>query len=141
MACPNQVGVKNLTLAFRDCENGLPGGVGDIRPRTHVMSPDELPKYITTNFTLEGLSAGRVKRTYKNASVELMVVRDLRIPLQYYQGRAAITIQVEHVNGIVITGLDGFVTGVEASDGNDVSMTIEFERLEELLASGALAVT
>lgn len=139
MACANQVGVKNLAITFRDCDGGLIGGVGDIRSRVHELAQDELPKYMMVNYTLEGLSGGRVKRTYKNARIEIMVVRDLSIPLAYYQGRASIDIQVEHVNGIVVTGIDGSVVEVETSDGNDVTMNIEFKRVEELLPSGALA--
>lgn len=139
MACPKVVGVKNLTFSFTDCDAGTDGGTGNIRARTHSMAKDELPMYVVTNFTLEGLSAGRVKRTYQNAKLEAKVVRDERIPLSYYQGRASISFQCEHVNGIVYTGNDGFVTGVESSDSNEISLTIEYERIEELLPSGALA--
>jgi hypothetical protein len=134
--CPEIVGVRNISLSFTDCDGG--DGAVSIRARTHTMSKDELPMYNMATYTLEGLSRGRAKRTYTNATIELPIVRDLAIPLIYYQGRAAISVQIEHINGVVVAASNGIVTGVEASDGNDVRMNLEFAKIEELLPSGAL---
>lgn len=137
-SCQNLVGVRNLVLGFVDCSSNVVGSAGTIKSRTHAMAKDELPMYMMVNYTNEGTSNGRVKRTYENCKVEIKVSRDISIPLQYYQGRASIDYQCEHLSGAVVTGLSGFVTGVETSDGDEVSMTIEFIRLEELLPSGAI---
>jgi hypothetical protein len=136
MSCPNQVGVKNLTLGFTDCD-GDSGGIGNVAPLAHVMSLDELPMYQVVPYKLEGLSGGRVKRTYENSKIELSVVRNLAVPLAYYQGRASIDYQCEHINGSVMTGVGGFVTGQDTSDGNDVKLTIEFATIVEVLPPGA----
>ena len=137
MSCPNQVGVKNLTLNFIDCDNGASGGIGNVGPISHTMSQDTLPSYDSVPYTLESLSGGRVKRTYKNCSVKVDVVRNLAIPLAYYQGRASVDYQCEHINGSTFTGVGGFVTEPEDSDGNEVSMTLVYKELVEVLAPGA----
>lgn len=138
--CQNQVGVLNLTLGFVNCGgNGVATGTGDIAPRTHQMAKDQLPMYIVVPFTLTGTTNGRVKRSYDNAKIKVDVSRDLSIPLAYYQGAAAIDYQCEHLSGAVVTGSSGFVTGVTESDGDTVTMNLEFATLDELLPEGALA--
>lgn len=137
--CQNQVGVLNLTLAFTNCGGLGSTGAGNIAPRTHQMAKDQLPMYIVVPFTLTGTTNGRVKRSYDNAKIKVDVSRDLSIPLAYYQGAAAIDYQCEHISGVVVTGSAGYCTGVTESDGDTVTMNLEFSVLEELLPAGALA--
>jgi len=137
MVCMNQLGVKNLTIAFTDCDAPSPGGIGDVKATAHIMNQDALPEYEATPYKLEGLSGGRVKRTFKNCTVKLDIMRNQAIPLAYYQGRAGLDIQVEHINGSVFTATGGAVTDFEASDSNSVSFTAEFGQLTEILPPGA----
>lgn len=137
--CQNQVGVLNLTLGFTNCGGTGVANGGNIAPRTHQMAKDQLPMYITVPFTLTGTTNGRVKRSYDNAKIKVDVSRDLSIPLSYYQGAAAIDYQCEHISGVVVTGSSGFCTGVTESDGDTVTMNLEFATIEELLPAGALA--
>ncbi len=137
MGCLNQVGVKNLLLGFADCDNGSSGGIGNVAGVTHSMAQDELPMYDSVPYTLEALSGGRVKRTYKNCSIKVNVVRNKAIPLQYYQGRASVDYQCEHIDGSVFTGAAGSVVEADDSDSNEVSMTISFASIVEVLAPGA----
>ena len=137
MACPNQIGVKNLTIAFTDCDAPSPGGIGDVKATAHIMDKDALPEYQATPYKLEGLSGGRVKRSYQNASIKLKLIRNLAVPLAYYQGRAGLDVQIEHINGSVMTGTGGFVTDPQASDGNSVEFTADFQSLTEILPPGA----
>lgn len=137
MACLTQVGVRNLTIAFTDCDAPSPGGIGDIKATAHIMNQDALPMIEATPYNLEGLSGGRVKRTFKNATIQLDIMRNPAIPLAYYQGRAGLDIQIEYINGSVITGTNGGVTGPEASDTASVSFTTEFTQLTEITPPGA----
>ena len=98
------------------------------------MAVDALPEIDSVPYKLQGLSAGRVKRTMKNATIKLNVVRSLAVPLSYYQGRASMDVQIEYLNGSVITGLAGAVTDPQPTDGNDVAFTVEFKILTEILA-------
>jgi hypothetical protein len=137
MACANQVGVKNLTLAFTDCRSGDAGGIGNVKATSHIMAQDALPELDSVPYKLTGLSAGRVKLTYKNASIKLNIVRNLAVPLSYYQGRASMDVQIEFLNGGVMTGIAGAVTEPQASDGNEVNFTVEFDSLSEILSPSA----
>lgn len=137
--CQNQVGVLNLTLAFTNCDASASSGGANVAPRTHFMAKDQLPMYLVPAYTLVGTTQGRAKRQYANAKIKVDVSRDLAIPLGYYQGMAAIDYQCEHLSGAVITGTSGYVIGAAESDGDTVTMNIEFAVLEELLPAGALA--
>lgn len=137
--CQNQVGVRNLTLGFTNCDQSQGTGAGSIAPRTHVMAKDQLPSYMVLGYKLVGTTNGRAKRQYQNATLKVDVSRDLTIPLAYYQGGAAIDYQCEHLSGAVITGTSGYVVGAADSDGDTVTMNIEFAILEELLPAGSLA--
>lgn len=137
--CQNQVGVLNLTLGFTNCDANASSGGANIAPRTHLMAKDQLPMYLVPNYTLVGTTNGRAKRQYANAKIKVDVSRDLSIPLGYYQGQAAIDYQCEHLSGAVITGASGYVIGATESDGDTVTLNIEFAVLEELLPAGSLA--
>lgn len=139
MSCPNQIGVKNVLIAFTDCDNGTAGGIGNVAAIAHDMAQDSLPEYDFTGYKLEGVSGGRVKRTYENAKIKLKIIRNLGIPLAYYQGRASMDVQIEHINGSTVTGLSGFVTDKQESDGNEVELTLEFKpsNMTEVLPPGS----
>lgn len=137
--CQNQVGVLNLTLGFTNCTNTTDSGGANIAARTHYMAKDQLPSYLVPNFTLQGTTNGRAKRMYQNSKIKIDVTRDLAIPLSYYQGQAAIDYQCEHLSGAVVTGKSGYVVGAAESDGDTVTMNIEFASIEELLPAGSLA--
>ncbi len=137
--CQNQIGVLNLLLAFTNCDANSGSGGANIAPRTHYMAKDQLPMYLTVPYTLVGTTQGRAKRQYANAKIKVDVSRDLSIPLSYYQGQAAIDYQCEHLSGVVVTGTNGLVVGATESDGDTVTMNIEFALLEELLPAGSLA--
>lgn len=138
-ACQNQVGVLNLTLAFTNCDANAGSGGANIAPRTHYMAKDQLPMYLVPAYTLVGTTQGRAKRQYANAKIKVDISRDLAIPLGYYQGMAAIDYQCEHLSGAVVTGTGGFVINAAESDGDQVTMNIEYALLEELLPAGSLA--
>jgi len=133
MSCDNIVGVKNILLTFRDCNTDQTFG-----PYSHELSTEELPTWKLCPYTNEALAGGYVRRTSTNAGVTLNVIRDRRIPLSFYQGCAAIDIQVEYENGLVYTGKGGTVTGDEQSDAHGVPMTLTYRTLDELLPEGAL---
>lgn len=133
MACDNQVGVKNILLTFRDCETDEVLG-----PYSHELSSEDLPTIRTCNYNNEPLQGGYVKRQVGNPEIELKVVRDLRIPLSYYQGCSSVNVQIEYFNGLVYSGANGTGTGDEKSDTHEVTMTISFRVLDELLPVGAL---
>jgi hypothetical protein len=137
--CQNQVGVLNLTLAFTNCDANAGSGGANIAPRTHFMAKDQLPMYLVPPYTLVGTTQGRAKRQYANAKIKIDVSRDLSIPLGYYQGMAAVDYQCEHLSGAVVTGSSGYVIGAAESDGDTVTLNLEFAKLEELLPAGSLA--
>lgn len=103
------------------------------------MAKDQLPSYLVTEYTLVGTVGGRVKRQYQNAKIKVDVQRDLSIPLAYYQGAAAIDYQCEHLSGAVITAASGYVVGAAESDGDTVTLNMEFAFINELLPAGSLA--
>lgn len=128
MGCENLVGVKNISISFTNCETEEV-----IRSISHKLATDALPSWRTCAFSNEMMPNGYTKRSSDSAGVELNIVRDLRIPLSYYQGCATLDIQVEYENGIVMTGLQGGVLGNEKSDTHEVSMDVAFRTLDELL--------
>jgi hypothetical protein len=132
--CDSIVGVKNILMTFHDCSNGQKYG-----PYSHKLATDELPTWKTCVWTNEAMTQGYTRRTASNAGVEINVIRDLRIPLSYYQGCAGIDLQVEMENGLVYTGKSGGVLGDDKSDGHEVAMELTFRQLDELLPVGQVA--
>jgi hypothetical protein len=133
MACDNQVGVKNILITFTDCATGQV-----FSKISHELSSEDLPTIRACGYTNEALPGGYTKRNLSNAQIELKVIRDLRVPLPYYQGCAGIDIQVEYLNGLVYTGFNGTTTGDESSDTHEVTMTVAYKLLDELLPAGTL---
>lgn len=133
MSCDNLVGVKNILLTFTNCDTGQTFG-----PYAHELATEDLPQWKLCPFTNEALSHGYVRRQSANAQVIMNVIRDLRLPLAYYQGCAAVDVQVEYDNGLVYTGKSGTATGDEQSDTHMCNMTLIYKTLDELLPVGAL---
>ncbi|UPT53291.1 virion-associated protein [Synechococcus phage Ssp-JY38] len=136
MPCDNQVGVKNIMLTFRDCDTDEVYG-----PISHELSSDTQPQYRTCGYENEPLPGGYVRRSVSNEQIELTIVRNLGIPLSLYQGCASIDIQIEHFNGLVYSAVDGTGTGAETSDGHEVTMTLIYREIDELLPAGTLDTT
>lgn len=132
--CGNQVGVRNILITFTDCDSGATYG-----PLAHELAGDAQPAYRLCEYSNEPLPGGFVRRTKGNNQIELVIIRDLRIPLALYQGCAAIDVTVEHFNGMVVTGNSGTGTGDSASDGHEVTLTATFREIDELLPAGVLA--
>jgi hypothetical protein len=135
MACENIVGVKNILITFHDCNTEETFG-----PISHELATDELPTWKTCPYNNEALPGGYTRRVSANAGANINVIRDPRIPLSYYQGCAAVDIQVEYDNGIVYTGRGGSVVGDDQSDSHAVTMDMSFRVLDELLPAGQLQV-
>lgn len=133
MACENIVGIKNILLTFKDCDTGA-----IIGPYSHELSTDELPTWKLCPYTNETMTGGYTRRTYANSMVTINVIRDLRIPLAWYQGCAAVDIQAEYENGLVYTAKGGTHTGDDQSDTHAVTMTLSYRQIDELLPEGAL---
>jgi hypothetical protein len=136
MTCENQVGVKNILLSFRDCDTDALYG-----PISHELSSDTLPTWRLCGYNNEALPHGYVKRVPTNPEVEIAIIRDLRIPLSMYQGCSDVALQVEYYNGLVYTAAKGTGTGDEKSDTHEVTMTISFKEIDELLPAGTLEPT
>lgn len=134
MACEGIVGVKNVLITFFDCSTQQKVG-----PYSHKLATDELPTWKASTWVNEAMTQGYTRRTASNAGANISVIRDLRIPLRYYQGDAAIDIQVEYENGLVYTGRNGGVVGDDQSDSHEVAMELTFRTLDELLPAGAVA--
>ncbi len=128
MPCDNLVGVKNILITFRDCDTDEVIG-----PLSHELSTEELPMVKTCDIVNETMTNGFIRRTSANASIMMNVIRDLGIPLAWYQGCAALDIQIEYLNGLVYTGLGGSAIGDERSDTHDVTIEASFETLDEML--------
>ena len=131
--CTKIVGVKNIMMTFRNCETQQ-----IIGPVSHQLAREELPKWRLFEFKQEKLPGGYVRRHHISPECEIVLIRNLGIPLKDYQGRSAIKVQVEYENGLVYTGESGGVQGEDMSDTHEVSMKIAFHDLEELLPPGAL---
>lgn len=134
MACEGIVGVKNILITFFDCSTQQ-----KIGPYSHKLSTDEMPTWRASVWSNEALTQGYTRRSAANAGANMSVIRDLRIPLRYYQGDAAVDVQVEYENGLVYTGRNGGVTGDDQSDSHEVTMELTFRTLDELLPVGAVA--
>lgn len=132
--CDQIVGVKNILLKFTNCETGEVIG-----PIAHELSKEDLPKWRTHAYKSEMLPGGYVKKHHISAACEMDLRRDLRVPLQDYQGRSAIEFQVEYENGLVYTGASGGIEGDEKSDTHEVMLRMSCKVIEELLPPGALA--
>jgi hypothetical protein len=133
MACDNQVGVKNILLTFTDCDTDQKYG-----PISHELASDTLPTLRLCPYNNEALPGGYVKKIKGNSQIEVNVVRDLRIPLALYQGCAAVDIQLEYYNGLVYSAVGGGATGDESSDTHEVTLTVSFKEIDELLPAGTL---
>jgi len=136
MTCENQVGVKNILISFRDCDTDAVYG-----PISHELATDTLPTWRLCAYNNEALPHGYVKRAPTNPEVEINVIRDLRIPLSMYQGCSDVNLQVEYYNGLVYSAAKGTGTGDEKSDTHEVSMTIVFKEIDEMLPAGTLEPT
>jgi hypothetical protein len=136
MTCENQVGVKNILMTFLDCDTGAIYG-----PIAHKLSSEDLPTWRLCAFNNSPLPQGYVKRSPTNPEVEIKVIRDLRIPLSMYQGCSDVTLQVEYYNGLVYSAQKGTGTGDEKSDTHEVTLTLSFKEIDELLPVGTLEST
>jgi hypothetical protein len=136
MTCENQVGVKNILLTFRDCDTDAVYG-----PIAHNLSSEDLPTWRLCPYNNDPLPHGYVKRQPTNPEVEIKVIRDLRIPLAMYQGCSDVNLQVEYYNGLVYSAAKGTGTGDEKSDTHEVTMTISFKEIDEMLPVGVLEPT
>lgn len=132
--CDNIIGVKNILLTFRDCDTNQVIG-----PLVHKLANEELPRWRVYAFRQEKRPGGYVIRHHTSPTCQMNLIRDLRVPLAFYQGKAALDVQVEYENGLVYTGVSGGVEGEEVSDTHEVMLQIAFKQLSELMPPGALA--
>jgi len=133
MNCDNQVGVKNIMLKFTNCDTGAVFG-----PISHQLAGEDLPTIRTCPYTNEALPGGYIKRSIGNEQIEMTIVRDLRIPLAMYQGCSNVDVQIEYYNGLVYSAIKGTGTGDESSDTHQVTMTLVYREIDELLPVGTL---
>lgn len=126
--CDNQVGIRNILIRFTDCDTDQVIG-----PLSHELAGADQPSYRFCEFSNEALPGGYVRRVRGTNEISMMVIRNLGVPLAYYQGCGAIDVTIEHYNGLVITGLSGTSTGEESSDGHEVTITASFRDIDELL--------
>ena len=129
-------GWKTARLTFKDCDTDAIYG-----PISHELSSEDLPTWRLCPYNNEPLPHGYVKRQPSNPEVEIKVIRDLRIPLAMYQGCSDVNLQVEYYNGLVYSAAKGTGTGDEKSDSHEVTMTIVFKEIDELLPAGTLEPT
>lgn len=134
MPCENMVGVKNILMTFYDCDTET-----RIGPISHLQSSEDLPMWKTCAWNNEKLPGGYTKRSASDVGCEIKVIRDLRIPLAWYQGCVQIDMQVEYDNGLVYTGLGGGIVGDTKSDTHELELELTFRTVDELLPPGALA--
>lgn len=133
MACDNLVRVKNILITFRDCDTGEAIG-----PISHKQANEDLPTIKTCDVSNSELTQGYILQSEGNQMMEFNVIRDRRVPLAFYQGCAAIDVQIEYVNGLVYTALDGNVIDGESSNTHEVVINAIFRDIDELLPSGSL---
>lgn len=136
MSCDNIVGVKNILLTFTHCETGAV-----FSKVSHKLAGDELPKFMTSKKKNEDMTSGRFKQTEASPKADMTVLVEDGIPLSYYQGEAAIGMQVEMLSGRVYTGFGGGVVDAESSDTSEVTLGITFEDIDELVPTKNLVVT
>lgn len=127
MTCANQIGVQNITMTFRDCNSNQVYG-----PVFHELATEEQPQYKLCPNDNEAIPGGFVRVRKSNQMMTLSVIRNLGIPLALYQGCASVDIVVEHLNGLVYTGIGGTSTGSESSDGHEVTIEASFKEIDEL---------
>ena len=123
-------------MTFRDCDTDAVYG-----PISHKLSSEDLPTWRLCAFNNDPLPHGYVKRQPTNPEVEIKVIRDLRIPLAMYQGCSDVNLQVEYYNGLVYSASKGTGTGDEKSDTHEVTLTLVFKEIDELLPVGTLEPT
>lgn len=132
-ACDNLIGIKVITIRFTDCETGAVYG-----PFSHKQANEELPKWRLVDFINEEQPGGFIKRTQRSMKGSISLNRLLFLPLRFYQGAASMEVQVEYINGIVITAVDAAVAGEEMSDTREVTMDLIAPVIEELLPPGGV---
>jgi hypothetical protein len=133
MACENQVGVKNILFTFYDCDTDTRVG-----PISHKQATEDLPTIKSCSVVNERLPGGYIMRQHSDARITVSVIRDLRIPLAWYQGCVSIDSQIEMLNGLVYTGLNGGTIGDEGSNTHQVDLDLTYIELDELLPPGSL---
>jgi len=129
--CGKQVGVRNISIRFYDCENDVTYG-----PIIHELASETQPTYMLCDYTNEQLPGGYVRRSKSSSTMSLEVIRAPGIPLGLYQGCGALDVTIEHFNGITVTGLSGTPTGENASDGHSVQVDLTFDEMDEFLPNG-----
>jgi hypothetical protein len=134
MACENLIGVKNISLSFFNCDTNV-----KIGPISHKLSSADLPTIKTCEYKNTDLPGGYLKREQTSPMMEMKIIRDVRIPLAYYQGCASISAQIEYENGLVYTGADGNTTDDSKSDTHEITLALNFLQIDELLPTGGLA--
>lgn len=139
--CSEQIGVRNIKISFTDCDSNE-----SINNVAHELATDALPEWRLCSYNNEPLPGGYVRRVKSNSGVTIIVRRDQRIPLEWYQGCAAVDIQVEYFNGQVITGINGTPTGDTRSDTYEVELDVSFrdgnvDWLAGINSDGDLAVS
>lgn len=134
MACDAITGVKNVLMTFTDCDTEEVIG-----PISHKLASTDLPTIKTCAYANTAETGGHVTRAEDNATITINLTRDIRVPLAWYQGCAAIDIQIEYINGTVYTGLGGAVTESDESDTRSVTLTMIFREIDEMLPTGSLA--
>jgi len=132
MACENQVGVKNVLITFRNCDTDEV-----IQKVAHEEVGENDFNVVNCRFRNESGKNGKVSVSKDNATMTITVDRNPDIPLSYYQGCAAIDIQVEMKSGRVYTAYNGSVVDPDGSDGTTVTMNLIFSEIDEMLASAA----
>lgn len=131
--CGDLVGVKNIAMTFYDCNTNT-----KIGPVAHKLSSNDLPTVRTCGVKNEALPGGFTKRQEDSPMMKLKIIRDLRLPISFYQGCAGITISIEYLNGLVYTGVNGGVTNSSDSDTHEADIEATFTVIDELLPAGAL---
>lgn len=127
MACENHVGVKNILISFTDCDTGQ-----TVTSLSHKLAvADEFPTFKTCTRISEALTEGYIRVTAGNATMTLNVIRNIQIPLAWYQGCAALDVQVEFVNGLVYSARGGTVVDADESDSHGVTMALVFKEIDE----------
>lgn len=131
--CASIIGVKNISITFRDCDTNQVYG-----PIIHELAGEQMPMWKTCRDVYTPLPGGYVSKRLDNVTLNMEVIRDYRIPLSLYQGCAALDVSVEYENGMVITALNGQGTGENQSDTHTVTIDAIFREADELLPAGTL---
>lgn len=130
MACESLVGVKNLIMSIRDCNNPdrfFPN-------RVHTLA-NETPQLYLSDRTNEAASGGYVRQRSTNPRIDMTVIMDRSIPPELYQANSSIDVQIEMLDGRIITGRSGSPTGENMSDLHEVQMSISFQRIDVTLVA------